>query len=113
MGKIIKQTTGYLSEINRKNNSQKYNAYLNRPGIIIVGESQNKYPGKRFIYIFFNNDFSIDSFHTSCGTVEEADNKLIFTSDHSKYVFVIDEECIENKTKQEILLNIFNEPSMY
>lgn len=45
-------------------------------------------------------------FHTSCGTVHQEDNKLIFKSDHSSYEFTIDENCLDKITKAEILLNI-------
>ena len=103
MPKIIKQTAGYLSII--KDMTDKYSTHLEKPGLIIVGESEHKYPGKRFIYIYYNNDFTIGYFHTSCGTVEEIDNKLIFTSEHSRYEFTIDENCIDEVTKKEMLLN--------
>lgn len=104
MPKILKQTAGYLSGI--KDMTDKYSTNLEKPGLIIVGESEHKYPGKRFVYIYYSNDFTIGYFHTSCGNVEEKDNKFIFTSEHSRYEFTIDENCIDEVTKKEILLTV-------
>ena len=50
MPKLIKQTTGYLSRIIK--GDKKYAIHLNVAGVILIGESEKKYPGKQFIYIF-------------------------------------------------------------
>ena len=44
MPKLIKQTTGYLSRIIK--GDKKYAIHLNVPGVILIGESEKKYPGK-------------------------------------------------------------------
>ena len=106
MGIIIKQTTGFLSEIKKPDKKEKYKSHLNIPGVLILGESEHKYPGKRFIYLYTDinlytaGGIEIDYFHTSCGTVIEKDNKWIFDDD---YVFTIDENCLTEKQKDEIL----------
>lgn len=103
MGKIIKQTTGFLSEIKNLDKNEKYKSHLNVPGVLILGESEQKYPGKRFIYLYTDGGIKIDYFHTSCGTVIEEDDKWIFNDD---YVFTIDEKCLTEKQKDEIIINI-------
>ena len=104
MPKLIKQTTGYLSRIIK--GDKKYAIHLNVPGVILIGESEKKYPGKQFIYIFSDRAFTISYFHTSCGTITQIENKLIFKSDDSSYEFTVDEHCLDEITKAEILLNI-------
>ena len=71
--------------------------------MLILGESEHKYPGKRFIYLYTDGGIKIDYFHTSCGTVIEEDDKWIFNDD---YVFTIDEKCLTEKQKDEIIINI-------
>lgn len=104
MPKLINKTTGYLSRIIQ--GDKKYAVHLNNPGVILVCESEKKYPGKQFIYIFSDWKDSITYFHTNCGTITQNDDKLIFKSDHSSYEFTIDENCLDKITKAEILLNI-------
>ena len=104
MPKLIKQTTGYLSRIIK--GDKKYAVHLNVPGVIMVGESEKKYPGKQFIYIFSDRALTISYFHTSCGTITQLENKLIFESDDSSYEFTVDENCLDKMTEAEILLNI-------
>ena len=105
MGKIIKLTTGFLSEIKNLDKNDKYKCHLNVPGILILGESEHKYPGKRFIYLYTDvylytpDGFEIVYFHTSCGTVIEKDDKWIF---NNEYVFTIDENCLTEKQKNDI-----------
>ena len=98
--------TGSLSQIIQ--GDEKYSIHLNVPGVILLLESKKKFPGKQFIYLFTNTENFITYFHTSCGTVYQEDNKLIFKSDHSSYEFTIDENCLDEITKQEILLNVFS-----
>ena len=104
MPKLIKQTTGYLSRIIK--GDKKYAIHLNVPGVILIGESEKKYPDKQFIYIFSDRAFTISYFHTSCGTITQIENKLIFKSDDSSYEFTVDEHCLDKMTEAEILLNI-------
>lgn len=102
MGKIIKQTTGFLSEI-KKSDKSKYKKYLNIPGVLMLGESEHKYPGEKFIYLYIDGGYTINYFHTSCGVVIEKNNKWIFNDD---YAFTIDENCLTIKQKAELLINI-------
>ena len=104
MPKVIKKTTGYLSRI--VEGDEKYAVHLNVPGVILVGESEKKYPGKQFIYIFSDRAFTISYFHTSCGIISQIDNKLIFKSDDSIYEFTVDKNCLDEITEAGILLNI-------
>ena len=103
MGKIIKQTTGYLTEIKKTDEKIKYKRDLDVPGVLILCESEHKYPGKKFIYLFTDGGMTINYFHTSCGIVKEKDGKWIFNDD---YVFTIDKNCLTEKQKDEILINI-------
>ena len=103
MGKIIKQTTGFLSEIKNLDKHEEYKSHLNIPGVLILGESEHKYPGKKFVYLFTDNGNTISYFHTSCGKLKEKDNKWFFNND---YVFTIDENCLTTEHKAELLINI-------
>ena len=103
MAKIIKQTTGFLSEIKDPDKKMKYKRHLNVPGVLILGESEYKYPGKKFIYLFVDSGIMIDYFHTSCGIVMEKDDKWIF---NDYYIFTIDENCLTGNQRMEILVNI-------
>lgn len=104
MPKLLKQTTGYLSQIIK--GEKKYAVHLNVPGVILLYESEKKYPGSQFIYLFTDKANCISYFHTSCGTVSQIDDRLIFKSDHSCYEFTVDENCLDESTKAEIILNI-------
>ena len=108
MSKLIKQTTGYLSKIEKAESKQKYSKHLNIPGLIFVYESHNKCPKNKFVYLFYDNDCTITYFHTSCGNVSINDKKINFFSDNSGYEFVIDEKCLDETKKKEILLNIYH-----
>lgn len=103
MGKILQQTTGFLSEIKKPDKKRKYKSHLNVPGVLLLGESEHKYPGKKFIYLFTDNGIQINYFHTSCGEFKEKDNKWFFNND---YVFTIDENCLTSEQKAELLVNI-------
>lgn len=104
MPKLLKQTTGYLSQIVK--GVKKYDIHLNVPGVILLYESEKKYPGSQFIYLFTDKANCISYFHTSCGNVSQIDNKLIFKSYHSCYEFTVDENCLDESTKAEIILSI-------
>lgn len=104
MANLLKQTTGYLSQIIK--GDKKYAVHLNVPGVILLYKSEKEYPGSQFIYLFTDKANCISYFHTSCGTVSQIDDRLIFKSDHSCYEFTVDENCLEESTKAEIILSI-------
>ena len=66
--------------------------YTSKPGCLSVWESERKHPGQRFLCL---NCRSTDELTTGCGELTEDGGRLIITTKHSKYIFLIGAEAEE------------------
>ena len=66
--------------------------YIGKPGCLSVWESERKQPGQRFARMDCR---STDVLKTGCGELTEDGGRLIITTKHSKYIFLIGAEAEE------------------
>lgn len=103
MSKIVEYTYGKLIRAVNKYGGTLYsdwrNGFMNRPGLIVVYESEHKQPGKHFVYFYpkDTNPFFMDPevimfepahFHTSIGDVTRTISRVCIDTKSSKYTFV-------------------------
>ena len=60
--------------------------YIGMEGVLILFESEHKRPGELFLKIVSRDGRYLK---TSCGTVEFCENNIIFTTNNSKYKFLL------------------------
>lgn len=82
MAKIVEHTFGKLVEAVNSETGEDYRGwrhdYLNRPGLIVICESQRKRPGKRFIYLYPNEPDSNKQTYllTGMGDISMEENRM-------------------------------------
>ena len=64
--------------------------YIGKPGCLSVWESERKRPGQRFLRM---DCHSTDVLKTGFGAITEDGMRLMLTTKHSKYIFLIGEEA--------------------
>ena len=118
MPKIVEFTYGKLIRTVNKNTGLLYSdwrsVFVNRPGLIVIFESEQKVPGRHFIYFYPHdtNSFFTDPeviafgpayFHTSIGKVSKGQNRIFIDTKNSKYTFVTGEFGLNDLDKRILL----------
>ena len=83
--------------------------YIGKPGLIVLCESINKSPGKKFIYMFTASEpeeLMQDYFHTSCGECEMDEESICITTNNSTYEFEIGDFGMTEEDKLLLMLNV-------
>ncbi len=96
-----------FSELNGGDANGACKKYLDSAGMLCIFESQNKDPGKKFVYFFPSEPDSVIQryFHTSMGELTETDDKICFESNH-RYIFEKGSFISQDEAKT-ILMNVF------
>ena len=113
MPKIIETFYGKLISAISKETNKEYDdwrtVYLDWPGLIVIGESEKKQPGKRFAYLYPNDPDNVMQpyFHTSLGTHTRENQYVTIETTNSKYIFEEGDFGINQGDKQLLMLNVF------
>lgn len=113
MAKIIKQTYGKMIAAFCKATGENYTdwrtRFLDWPGLIVVGESEHKQPGKKFVYLYPNDSENLSQpyFHTSVGDIVMDPRYICIETENSKYIFEIGDFGISEEEKTLLQLNVF------
>lgn len=119
MGQIYKKSFGQLTQCKRLSDGEPYTdwrtRYMYRPGLIIIGKSEKKHPGKSFVYIFPYGQSSLqDYMHTACGDIEISDAGCEIRTLDGIYRFEFGDFGLDDKSQMELLLNVFvNDGSIF
>ena len=112
MGKIKKNLFGKLIKCINRATGNPYGSsdwrteYLDRPGLIVIGESETSHPGKSFIYIFPHTDsFEQPYMHTSCGGLSMSNDGCEIITDSSIYEYAFGDFGLDESAKEELLIN--------
>lgn len=111
MAKIIAHTFGKLKTAEDITTGKIYtdwrSEYYDWPGLIVIGESEHKAPGKNFIYVYLNSPGSMEQpyFHTSMGDMTIEEGVITIMTNNSKYIFEEGDFDITEEQKQELYLN--------
>lgn len=114
LAKVIETFYGKLISVVSKETNEEYvddwrNEYLEWPGLIVVGESENKKPGKKFVYLYPNDPDNARQpyLHTSLGEYIREKQYVIIDTANSKYIFEEGDFGIEQRDKELLMLNVF------
>lgn len=88
--------------------------HIDKVGLIVLFESENNFPGEKFIYFFPNERDKIfqNYLHTSCGSVLIEGNLITLKTKNSTYVFEIGNFDLLDEDKRLLFLNAFVNPDL-
>ena len=110
MAFIVNYMFGKMISAMEKSTGRPYDdwrkKYLDWPGLIVVGESEHRDPGGRFVYLYPSDPDNIMQpyFHSSIGCVEQNDGLLTCTTKNSIYTFSIGDEGLDDRARQELIM---------
>ena len=111
MGSICKAAFGQLVRCEKQSDGEPYtdwrSLYLNRPGLIVIGKSEKKYPGKFYAYFYPYGKLSLqDYMHTACGDARISDTECEIQTPESVYRFEFGDFGLDEIARTELLLNV-------
>ena len=114
MAKVVETFYGKLIAVISKETNKEYvndwrNEYLEWPGLIVIGESENRMPGKKFAYLYPNDPENTEQpyLHTSLGEYIRENQYLTIDTTNSKYIFEEGDFGIGQEDKDLLFLNVF------
>lgn len=79
--------------------------YINRPGLIVLYDSEKRFPGETVMWIyFFKKDLDFPYFHTSFGILDPDIENLLITK-NSVYHFTAKSTGLTSEQKEDLLIN--------
>lgn len=105
--KVVKKTFGKIIQCISKETDNSYMdwraKFIGVPGLVLVLESEKKYPGKAFVYFYPYEDGwdPTYSFHSSYGDLELSEDGCELSTDNSVYEFEFDDKELPESAKQE------------
>ncbi len=107
--KIVKFTR--FTDLDGNTVNDWHDEYMNCAGMLCIYESENKAPGKKFIYFYPNEPDNDEQrfFNSLAGTLTETDTEIIIEEEH-RYVFEKGDYVSEDDFEL-LWLNVFaNDP---
>ena len=111
MAETVKKTFGKLVKCTDRATGRPYDGwrlnYLDKPGLIIIGRSEKKHPGKCFAILFpFGDDIFLKYMRTSCGDMAISDDGCRITTERSIYEYEFGDFGFDELAKTELCINV-------